>query len=146
MSDALLVGGVECVQDLARTFDGLVSGHGTSEGNAIHKFHHEVVRANIIEVADVGMIQGRNRARLAAEAVGEIRLREFDGDTPVETGVHRLPNFAHTTSPDTGQEFIRTETLAGGWRHRSHPLYRRKALLSSRRERTWSPGPSTGAL
>ena len=47
---------------------------------ALHQFHDEVIRPNIVERADVGMIQRRNRARLALETRAKPLLSGLDGD------------------------------------------------------------------
>ena len=47
---------------------------------ALHQFHDQVVRPNIVERADVGMIQRRNRARLALETGAELLMSDLDGD------------------------------------------------------------------
>ena len=40
-----------------------------SQRFALHQFHHQVVRADIVQRADVGVADRRNRARLLLESV-----------------------------------------------------------------------------
>ena len=47
---------------------------------ALHQFHHQVVRPNVVERADVGVVQRRNRARLALETGAELLASGLDGD------------------------------------------------------------------
>ena len=65
------------------------------ESFALHQFHHEVIGTDIVERADVGMIQSGDRSRLALEAIAKLLGRDFDGDFSVEPGVHSAIHFAH---------------------------------------------------
>ena len=49
--------------------------------------HHQVVGANVVEGADVGMIQGGNRPSLLLEPLAEEFRRDFDSDLPPKARV-----------------------------------------------------------
>src|SRR5205085_11292506 len=65
------------------------------DGLALHQFHHEVVRPDVVESADVGVIQRRNRTGLALEAGAELLMGELDGDGPAEARVDGAKDLAH---------------------------------------------------
>ncbi len=53
---------------------------------AVDVLHDEAVRANVVARTDVGMIQRRDGAGFAFEAVGELATNDFDG-----YGTHTSP-------------------------------------------------------
>ena len=65
--------------DLAGVVDGGVDRDGSGEVGALDQFHHQVIRTDVVERADVGMIERRNRARLALKASAELFVRRLDG-------------------------------------------------------------------
>ena len=69
------------------------------EGRALHQFHHQVIRTNVIERADVGMIQHRHGVRLAFEPLAKLLRGYLDGDLAVETSVAGFPHLAHAPEP-----------------------------------------------
>src|ERR1700739_4014903 len=87
---------------------------------AFEKFHDQEVdaglRANVIEVADVGMSDGGERAGFAFEAAlkfgvaGKMGGQDFDGNAAVETGVARAVDFAHAASADGRDDLVRAES------------------------------------
>ena len=74
---------------------------------AFQEFHHEKIHAvlmtEIMQSADVGVIQGRCGARLSFEALAQFRpvsnitSSNLDRYRPIETCISRFVNFAHTT-------------------------------------------------
>src|SRR5260370_34193746 len=92
-------------------FQDLFDGQGTltqtiRQGLALQVFHYQVIDpilvANIVESADVGMVQGRNRACFAVEAlfslgiVRKMRRENFYGDGAVESSVPGAIALTHT--------------------------------------------------
>jgi hypothetical protein len=92
--------------------------------------HHQegsvAVPADVVERADVRMVQGGDGACFVLEADlvhrGQRRVHHFDGDGAVETGVARPVDFAHPASSDRRGDFIRAELLAGRERHRTNRM------------------------
>ncbi len=64
--------------------------------------------------ADVGMVQGRDGARLAFEALGELLGRNLDGHIPSETRISSEVDDPHSAGTDLGGDFIRTDSGPGG--------------------------------
>ena len=98
---------------------------------ALEQFHDEealvVVASNVVERADVRVIERGNRARLAVEARFGLRIADVGGrrnlvrDVAVEARVFRAIHLAHSAFAQFGHDLIRTEGLADhrrglGWR------------------------------
>ena len=67
-------------------FDGLldlVKGQRSPQRNALDVFHHKVVRPDIMQGTNVGMVQGGNRVRFALEALGELLVGNLDGNDAI---------------------------------------------------------------
>src|SRR5262249_49745672 len=83
-----------------------------SDGFALQQFHHQIVRADVIESANVRMIQRRNRTRLSLETGAELRVGEFDGDSAAEPRIDGAKDFAHAALAEFAFDFIRSEASA----------------------------------
>jgi len=79
---------------------------------AFDQFHHQIVRSDVVQRADVGMIQRRDRACFALEALAETLVGELDGDVPSEPGIAGSIHDAHAAGPDLGRELIRANSRA----------------------------------
>src|SRR5450432_4796743 len=86
---------------------------GRSHGRPVHELHHQVIGADIVNLADVGMVQRGDGAGLAFEAVGEGGLRKLDGDRAVETRVAGLPHLAHAARAEGREQFVGSELFTG---------------------------------
>jgi hypothetical protein len=90
---------------------------------AFEEFHDQKVdaglRADIVEMADVRMGDGRKRARFAFEAALEfgaarqMSRKDFDGDAAIEASVARAIDFAHAARTDGSDDFVRAESASG---------------------------------
>jgi len=84
---------------------------------------HAVLMADVVERADVGMVQRRDGPGLAVEAlpglgiVGEMSGKNFDGDGSVETRVARTIHLAHAACTGRGNDFVRSNSCARGQGH-----------------------------
>ena len=83
-----------------------------SQRRARDQLHDEVVGPDVVERADVRMVEGGNRPRLALESVAEFSRRDFDRDVAAETGVASLVDLAHSAFAQLGHDLIGTERLA----------------------------------
>lgn len=84
------------------------------KGFAVDEFHHQVVGADIVERADVGMADGRDGAGLLLEAVEEGLIADLDGDAASEPGVGCAKDLAHTAFAEKGFNLVGADTGAGG--------------------------------
>ncbi len=87
------------------------SGGATGEPSTI--FHDQIVRADIVELADVGVVEGGDDSRFALEAFGEVFFGDFDGYDAVEARVAGFVDFAHASGAERSQDFVGAET--GSW-------------------------------
>jgi hypothetical protein len=77
-----------------------------------------VLRADVVEMADVRMIQRGNGAGFALKAllefgiVGEMSGENLDGDSAIEARVFRPVDFSHTAGAERGLNFVRPEFSA----------------------------------
>ena len=74
MQDPLGVRGVERAGDLNGQRHRGGGGQRAAQRRAVDVLHHQIVRADVVERADVGMIQRRDRARLLREALAVLGL------------------------------------------------------------------------
>ena len=71
--------------------------------------------ADVVERADVRVIERRDRARFAIEAVAEFlipcerRRQNLQGDAAIETCVARLVDLAHAAGTEGGLNLVRSE-------------------------------------
>src|SRR5437016_7820733 len=64
---------------------------------ALHQLHYEVIRPNVVERADVGMIQRRNRARLTLETRAKSLMSGLESDGAAQSRVNGQKDFSHST-------------------------------------------------
>ncbi len=75
--------------------------------------------SDVEQCADVRMIERRDRARLAFEAVAQLRVggqgrrQDLDGHAAIKPRVARPVDFAHAPCAERAQDFVRTEPGAG---------------------------------
>ena len=128
MDDALLVRGFERLRDLLGNGQRFVDRDGTvrdtlGEIVTLDEFHHEGVYATgllePVDRRDVGMIQRRERLRLALETrqafgISRERVRQdLDRDLAAERRVRRTADLPHTALAYGRADFVHAETSAG---------------------------------
>ena len=118
MHDALFVRGFQSVTYLRCDTQRLLKGVWTLGRLALDELHHQVVGADVVNLADVGMVQRRDGFGFALEAFAELRGGNFDGDVAIQPWIVRLPHFAHAALADRRKDFVGSEFVAGGKRHR----------------------------
>ena len=118
------MGAVERVGDLDREAEGLIdrnraAGDAVGERLAVEKLHHQkialAIATDVVERADVRMIEARDRARLALQSRAELRVRgelggeDFHRDVAPEARVDGAIDLAHATRADRADDLVRTE-------------------------------------
>ena len=113
MDDALGVGGVECIGNLDAEVEDGIGFEGAPfdamfERVAFEKLHGDEVAAvvipDVVDGADVGMVQGRSGTGLAAKALDGLSIlggffgEEFKGETAAEACVFGLVDDTHTAA------------------------------------------------
>ena len=81
------------------------------------------VAADVVDRADVGIVQRGNRARFVLEALPRFRIgreragEHLDGHGAIEPRVARAVDLAHAARAKRGDDFVGTETRACFERH-----------------------------
>jgi hypothetical protein len=134
------MGLVECVSDLDRNLYRVVDIEGPSfqsvgQGPSFEMLHHEVVCAvvvpDVIERADVRMIQRGERHGLAFESRDSIRLvrergwQDLDGDITSQFAIARAIHLAHSAGTDERSDLIDAKLAADQRRGLVHEGVRR---------------------
>ncbi len=109
--------GHEAFNDLHTDLEQPLRSVDPPERRAVDELHDEVIRPDVVELADVGIVQGGDRPGFAFEPLGKLRPADLDGDDPIEAGVFGPVHIAHATRSDSGQNLVRSEASAGGQRH-----------------------------
>ena len=80
--------------------------------------------SDVVQDADIGMIQRRHRPGLVLEALpdivtfGNVIRQDFDSNGAVKPRIPGLVYLAHPARPDGGEDFVGSELVAGSQRHR----------------------------
>ena len=124
MRDSLTVRLIERVGDLNRVLECLIERKCTflqsrRERLPLQVLHDEVVDAillaDIVECADVWMIQRRDGTSFPLESLAQIRIgrdmrgQNLDRDCAIEARVARFVDFAHPAGPEWRLDFVRAE-------------------------------------
>ena len=123
MQDPLAVRSFERVHDVDGGAEGLLERQGTADGSSVEVLHHQVVRTDVVEDADMWMAQRRDSARFLEKTRGVTAVERLDGHGPAQAGVESFVDLAHATGAQRGHDFKRTEAGTGDQRHKSGRLY-----------------------
>jgi hypothetical protein len=120
MHDAGGVCGSQTLGDLHSHFDSLACPEFCSAQRfAIHQLSDQIVLPDVVDGHDVGMIQRRHGPRFLLETMAARRIaRNFVGkhlqrNVASQAGVARFVHFAHATSADGCEDFIRAQRGSG---------------------------------
>ena len=96
---------------------------------ALEVLEHQEIEASfvtdVVQRANVRMVERRDRARLAIEPIaqlrigGELRGQHFDRDGAIEPRIARAIHLAHPTAAKQRQDLVSTEASAGSEGHRA---------------------------
>ena len=67
--------------------------------------------------ADVGMVQGCDRVGFTLEALGELLVRNLDGDEAIQPRVERLVDLSHAASAQGRGDLVGTQPRSGSQNH-----------------------------
>ena len=142
MGNALGMGFLQGLRDFRPDLQNLIErqlafAEAIGERLALEIFHdqevHAVLRTDVVQRADVGMIQGRDRACLALHALfqfgvgGQMIGENLDGDVASEAGVAGAVHLAHSTSAQWRLNFVGAKLAARVQGHESGHYTRRAA-------------------
>ena len=103
------VGFLESARNLQRKPYRLVRWKWPTERLPLHVLQHQVVGSDIVDLADMRMVQCGDCARFLFEPVAMLSRQPLDGDDAVEPCVARLPDFAHPASAERSDDLVRAE-------------------------------------
>src|SRR5580704_12854482 len=89
-----------------------VERHRTLDLRSFYVLHHKVVGADVVDLADVRMIQRCDSPRLALKPLAEFLRRSFDRDNSVQPRIASLPHLAHPSRADRRKNFVWAEFIA----------------------------------
>jgi len=130
--DALAVRAVERLGDLDAVAQHLRERHRAAReplrgGFSFEQLHDDVLdailAADVVERADVRMVEARDRLRLALESLPEVGVardvlgEDLDRDGAFESCVASPIDLAHAACADQGEDLVRPEAFPGGERH-----------------------------
>src|SRR5262249_16396290 len=85
-------------------------GQPGAEWRAVDVLHDEIVGSDIVEMADVRMVQRGDRARLALGAIAEPSDGGLDGDRAAQARIDGFVDFTHPPRTERHHDFVRTQT------------------------------------
>ncbi len=122
VDDASVVRGREGVCDLRRQADGFGERDrafldALGEGRTLHQLHDQVVRSDVVQLTDVGMVQRGDGPRLAFETLAETLSGDLEGHIAAKAGIAGAIDFTHAARADGRHDFVRAEFGACPKRH-----------------------------
>ena len=108
MDDAFAVCRFDGCRHLQREPHRLVHIQRTAQRQALDVLHDEVVSADVVQRADVRMVERGDGARLALEGVTAY-AQALERDHAIQTDVLGLPDLAHAAGADTIDENVRPD-------------------------------------
>ena len=108
---------LERTRDRARQPHRILDRHRAAQGLAVDVLHDQVVRTDVVQRADIGMVQRSNRPRLLFEPARVRTLQRLDRHDTVESRVARLPDIAHVARAERGEDFVGADDAAAGQEH-----------------------------
>ena len=87
---------------------------------AVDQLHDQVVGADVVERADVRMVQRGDRPRFAREPIAELFGRDLDRDVASEPRIARAIHLAHAARTNALDNLVRAQPRP--WRHRTESL------------------------
>ena len=76
------------------------------------QLHHKVVRTDIVDLTDIGVVERRDGPRLLFESRGEGSLGNLERDVAAELCIGRLPHLPHPAFADRRNELVSAELIA----------------------------------
>src|SRR5262245_11262739 len=124
MDDPLIMGRGQASADLHAIVDGLAHRDRSPPQASAERLTFEqleddvgqaILRADVVEGEDVGMVQRSDRPRLlleSPEAIGIARVvggNELDGNIAAEAGISGAKDLSHPARPERGKKRVRAE-------------------------------------
>ena len=108
-------------------------GKRAAERSAFHELHHQVVGSDVVQSADVGVVEPGDDGRLTREPVGERLVGHLDCDRSIQAAVGRPLDLAHASGGDHFVDFVRAEARPVRQGHERRILAARSLSFAKRR-------------
>src|SRR5689334_6511836 len=119
MCDPSLMRGFKRIQNLCRVLDGAFHRNGSLKRGALRKLQNQIIRANVMKLTNIRMIQSCRCAGFSLKSVSELHLGELKSHGSAEPRIARAIHFSHASSSDKRNDLVGAEFLA---RRKSHNL------------------------
>ena len=118
MNDALGMRGGQGPRDLRAILNGLLDGElaafqARRQCLTLHQLHHQVIGADVVQRADVGMVQCGDGSGFAFKPVGELFLRDFYGHLAAQARVGCAEHLTHAAVAQQGFDLVRAQLRSG---------------------------------
>jgi hypothetical protein len=120
MDDAERMRRRHAVGDLHREVQKRLVVVGCRDRRALDELHHQVVRSDVVNLANVGMIQRGDGFRFTIESLTELRGGNFDRDIAIQAWIARLPHFPPSLWSAKFNLWIMQPPLLGNIRGAAH--------------------------
>src|SRR4051812_27634460 len=123
MDDPTLMCRIQSSCNLARNIKRLFQRQGSVPEALFNRgpfndFHHQIVGADVVESADVCVVQSRDGPCFTLKTVGEAFTADLQGYITVEPRVPRTVNLAHSAHPEQPENLVWTENRSvSEWHH-----------------------------
>jgi hypothetical protein len=108
---------LERIGDLACDAQCVVERQRPLESLPFDVLHHEIMGPDVVQRADIGMVERRYSPRLALEPIAELLGRDLDRHFPIETCIVGAIHLPHATDANLGGDLVRADSVACGERH-----------------------------
>src|SRR5690349_18476346 len=107
MDNAPAVCGFQRIRDLPGNAQYIDQRQRPCKRSPLDVLQDQVIRPDVVNLANVRMIERGNRTRFLLEAPSVMALQSLDGDDTVEPCVACFPDLAHAPTADQGQDLVR---------------------------------------
>jgi hypothetical protein len=84
---------------------------------ALDVLHDQVIRSDVVEVADIGVAERGDGAGFGGEALGELSVRNFDRDIAAQARVMSPIDLAHAALAHQRKDLVGAEPVTFRQRH-----------------------------
>jgi hypothetical protein len=104
---------------------------------AFHILHHQIVRPNIVQMADIWMIQRSDCLGFALKALRKLRGGNFDRNIAIQAWIARPIYLTHATCADKRKDLVGPQASSGRQRHVVEQFYFTKWCESPMADCAW---------
>src|SRR6266851_4497847 len=119
MRDAFLMRGVERITNLHGVAERSIERKRTIERSPLDKLHDQIIWADVVNLADVGMIQRGDGFGFTLGALRELQRGNFNGHIAIQTRVFGAIHLTHAARANRREDLVGAESIACRKWHRS---------------------------